>query len=55
MTDTAGTDEALTTVSLGVKILQPALSLNNLHLRTAVTHCEAGRIVTTIFKLRQTI
>ena len=55
MTDTAGTDEALTTVSLGVKLFQTALSFNNLHLRTAVAHCEAGRIVTTIFKLRQTI
>ena len=55
MTDTAGTDEALTTVSLGVKLLQTALGLYNLHLCTAIAHCEAGRIVTTIFKLRQTI
>ena len=39
MTDTTGTNEALTAVSLGVKLLQTALSLNNLHRRTAVTHC----------------
>ena len=39
MTDTTGTDEALTAVSFGVKLLQTALSLNNLHLSTAVAHC----------------
>ena len=55
MTDTAGTNEALTAVSLGVKLLQTALGLYNLHMCTAIAHCEAGRIVTTIFKLRQTI
>ena len=42
-------------VSLGIKLLQTTFSFNNLHLCTAIAHCEAGRIVTTIFKLRQTI
>ena len=55
MTNTTGTDEALSAISFGIKLFQTTFSFNNLHLRTAVTHCEAGRIVTTIFKLRQTI
>ena len=55
MTDTAGTNEALSAISFGIKLLQTTFSFNNLHLCTAIAHCEAGRIVTTIFKLRQTI
>ena len=55
MTDTTGTNEALSAISFGIKLLQTTFSLNNLHLCTAIAHCEAGRIVTTIFKLRQTI
>ena len=55
MTDTTGTNEALSAISFGIKLLQATFSLNNLHLCTAIAHCQAGRIIATIFQLRQTI